>query len=453
MKFPNFQISKFPNNIWKESFKILLAFTGMCSSTATAQTWNTGTTGNYTQGNLGVGTTTVPTNEKLRVEGKIYGQSLQLGTSSTPNYFLGTAGTTGDVTLINPANSLWSMNGSSLNANSFLGSLSGNTNPLKINTNGLTRMYISGINSNIGNVSVGSTASRNPYYWKFEVNAGRTALIGPDNSNGTYDQTNILQIVSNWNPSSTSSQPVFTTSGTVMHYMSLQHERFSNNEEHGVINCYQFKQPSGPGAAKQLILQKSGGNVGIGSFTSAPTAKLEVQGGDIKTSGDVIFDGNKSVRSLLASGGTSQWTTSGSNIYYNSGKVGIGTTTPKQDLQVTNKVLIGTTEPNNYLSSYKLAVDGKIVAKSLNITPTWADYVFENDYKLKPLDSVQIYIKQFKHLPEIPSGLEVEQKGIDAGEMLRLQMLKIEELTLYLIDQNKKINLLEAEINSLKYKK
>ena len=111
------------------------------------------------------------------------------------------------------------------------------------------------------------------------MNGGKTALIGPNST----DQSNILQIVSGYN------NPNFLT-GTI-HYMSFSHERFSNNEEHGVINAFQYTNPSGPGIAKQLILQKNSGNVGIGNFTSAPIEKLEVNG-NIKAYGDIIFNGN-----------------------------------------------------------------------------------------------------------------------------------------------------------------
>lgn len=433
MKLPNYQITKLPNhNIWKQSIKALLAFSFSVASlaTATAQTWNTSAAGNYTQGNLGVGTTTVPTNEKLRVEGKLFTQNLQLGTSSTPNYFLGTGGTTGDVSLINPATTLWSMGGNQFGGTAFIGSPTGWTSPLKFNTNGITRLNISGLNNTtVGNVTVGDVA-RNPYFWKFEVNGGRTALIGPDNTNGTYDQTNILQVVSNWNPTSNNTLQNFASSGSIQHYLSLSHERFNNNEEHGVINCYQYTNPSGPGVAKQLILQKNSGNVGIGNFTSAPTTKLDVQG-DIKASGDIIYDGNKSVRNLMASGtGSSLWktnTTNTNNIYYNTGVVAIG----------TDNI------PN---TDYMLRVNGKILAKGLKCQVSgWPDYVFDKEYKMLTLDSLKAFVTSEKHLPEIPSQKEVESNGVELVEMNKMLLKKVEELTLYMIQLEDRLKKVEND--------
>ena len=69
--------------------------------------------------------------------------------------------------------------------------------------------------------------------------------------------------------------------------------------------------------------------------------------------------------------------------------------------------------------------------------------MFGRNYKLKPLEEVENYIKQNGRLPEIPSAKEVETNGADLGELVKLQMQKIEELTLYIIEQNKRIEALE----------
>jgi hypothetical protein len=102
-------------------------------------------------------------------------------------------------------------------------------------------------------------------------------------------------------------------------------------------------------------------------------------------------------------------------------------------------------------SGYKLSVDGKVVCEELlvQLTP-WPDYVFGDDYELKSLLEVENFIQENKHLPGIPTACEVETDGLNVGEMQKLMMEKIEELTLYLIDIKKENQVLKAEIDALK---
>jgi hypothetical protein len=111
-------------------------------------------------------------------------------------------------------------------------------------------------------------------------------------------------------------------------------------------------------------------------------------------------------------------------------------------------VSIGTTDPKGY----KLAVAGSIIAEKVKVklVGAWPDYVFDQNYNLPGLDSLEMYIRDHKRLPgTIPAG-EVERNGLDVAEMQRLQMQKIEELTLYIINLNKKIAEQQKEINQLK---
>lgn len=111
----------------------------------------------------------------------------------------------------------------------------------------------------------------------------------------------------------------------------------------------------------------------------------------------------------------------------------------------SNNVGIGITDVP---TGYKLAVDGKIMAEELTIkmSENWPDYVFAPNYNLKPLSEVEEYIEENQHLPEIPSEQEVEEDGITVGEMNALLLKKIEELTLYTIQQQKEIDALKAQI-------
>ncbi len=80
----------------------------------------------------------------------------------------------------------------------------------------------------------------------------------------------------------------------------------------------------------------------------------------------------------------------------------------------------------------------------------WPDYVFSSQYKLPKLAEIETYIRKNNHLPEMPSACEVEQDGIKLGEMNTLLVKKTEELTLYLIEQNKLIEQILKENASLK---
>lgn len=102
-------------------------------------------------------------------------------------------------------------------------------------------------------------------------------------------------------------------------------------------------------------------------------------------------------------------------------------------------------------TNYKLTVDGKIGCRELKVTQaSWCDYVFKPTYKLLSIDSLDKYIKTNKHLPNIPSAKYIETNGIDVKEMLILQMQKIEELTLYVIELQRQNLILENKINVFK---
>jgi len=98
----------------------------------------------------------------------------------------------------------------------------------------------------------------------------------------------------------------------------------------------------------------------------------------------------------------------------------------------------------------ELTVGGKIHAKEIKVTVNAGqapDYVFWPTYRLRPLSEVSSYIEQNGHLPEVPSAVEMERDGVNTGEMNMLLLKKIEELTLYMIEQNNK---LEAAMQRLR---
>lgn len=126
-------------------------------------------------------------------------------------------------------------------------------------------------------------------------------------------------------------------------------------------------------------------------------------------------------------------------VVYGSGKTHIG---------------IGRPLATGICANAMLTVDGTILAKEVRVaisTSThWADYVFEKDYKLMPLKEVEAYIAAHKHLPEVPSSEEVEKNGVEVTEISAVLLKKIEELTLYTIELQKKLEAQQQEINTLK---
>lgn len=96
------------------------------------------------------------------------------------------------------------------------------------------------------------------------------------------------------------------------------------------------------------------------------------------------------------------------------------------------------------------SVDGTLKAREIRVdAEVWADFVFEEDYKLKTLSEVENFIERNKHLPDIPSRGEVKGKGISLAIMDAKLLQKIEELTLYIIEQQKQLNEQKKIINQL----
>jgi hypothetical protein len=165
-------------------------------------------------------------------------------------------------------------------------------------------------------------------------------------------------------------------------------------------------------------------------------------------------NGNLFTRDAATFGSANAWTMDGTTV----GAIKKFGTTDNFDLPlITNNVErmriaangnigIGTAVPQA-----KLAVNGDVFAKKVKVTSTgWADYVFADGYELPSLPEVEAYIKKYRHLPEVPSAREVEENGLDLGNNQALLLKKIEELTLYAIEQQKQIEQMKKEIEKLK---
>lgn len=203
------------------------------------------------------------------------------------------------------------------------------------------------------------------------------------------------------------------------------------------------------------------GNMGIG--TTTPKALLDVAGGvgGIVVTGtnldpyfsDKLLPFQNSRKLILGwnySGGrgeqafiaNSDPTLAGGFSFYNYPYNG-SSAAHLMTIAANGKVGIGTTKPTDLLS-----VNGTIRAKEVKIDlcEDLADYVFNSDYSLMPLHKVEAFVKTNKHLPEIPSAAEVKKKGMNMGEMQNKLLLKIEELTLYVIEQQKQIEDLKLQL-------
>jgi len=209
----------------------------------------------------------------------------------------------------------------------------------------------------------------------------------------------------------------------------------------------------------------NGVNVGIG--TTGATSALQILTG--ATNGGIRVDQNSPTSasalnlSNIGAGGRnwSVWSTGTGNVGGIGNFVINDNTAAKVRLLINSSggVLIGDPAAVTMPIGYNLYVQNGILTEKVKValttSPTdWADYVFDKNYKLKTLDEVNVYIKENKHLPGVPSTQELrDQGGIDLGKMDAKLMEKIEELTLYTIQLNEENKKLAERISKLESSK
>lgn len=222
--------------------------------------------------------------------------------------------------------------------------------------------------------------------------------------------------------------------------------RTNANAADGGSDLVFISRPVGYVSAERMRIT-SAGNVGIG--TTSPSYKLDVLG-SIRANGGQIYVANSSATAsrIMLFGGTDGGTSGvylvNGNANYNT-YLGDGTYNSYINAQGGN-VGIGTTNPTS-----KLSVNGTIQAKEVIVNTGWADYVFSPSYRLAPLSEVAAYIQQNHHLPEMPSASEVQEKGVNLGDMQAKLLAKVEELTLHTIrleEDNRKLKERVAQIEA-----
>lgn len=231
---------------------------------------------------------------------------------------------------------------------------------------------------------------------------------------------------------------------------------------------------AGKWSANGNTIYYNDGNLGIG--TSSPRGRLDIVG-------DPIFGRAGGSALMIQTPASDVRLVTSKNLTIPTGSVGIGTLTPQAKLDVMGDVFfsriggsglyiqtpssdvrlfsavgkpilfpVGNIGIGTYNPTKKLSVNGTILAKEILVSSAasnWPDYVFEEGYDLMSLEEIESFIEANKHLPNIPSQDDVEKDGVSLGEMQRLHMEKIEELTLHMIEKDKEIRDLKGENDEL----
>ncbi|MGY4538171.1 hypothetical protein ACVW0P_002591 [Mucilaginibacter sp. UYNi724] len=302
--------------------------------------------------------------------------------------------------------------------------------------------YASAQNSNpwptTGNVGIGTISPASPLevYKQFPSGSSGTGLKVTANGSGSSNGTTIYgaQIVAATAPASGSTQTIYGLDVSASGLGTGPSPVIGINSN-TILSRLSGSTTTSYFGGRFIITGETGASTAsnISSYGLYGEVANTTAGGEISNSYGV-YGKATTVNTATAYGGyftasggaTNYAVYSAAGTNYFNDVVGIGTTT----------LPIG----------YKLAVNGNVIATSVTVKVynQWPDYVFHKSYNLPPLTEVKEYIDKNHHLPEMPSAAQVEKDGLNLGETNKLLTKKVEELTLYLIEQNKRIEKLEA---------
>lgn len=271
--------------------------------------------------------------------------------------------------------------------------------------------------------------------------------IGNDNTSGGIYSISIGSF--NQSHASTSYSIGYSNTNTTLANGSVAIGRFNTNNAQYCISIGDYLSNSSGGIMMGMNANASNhkptlyisrtiglnetGKVGIGNVTS-PSAKLHIKA-DSGERADLMLEATgtsaiyfKNTDNSISLTGNIM-TLSASGFSYTNGNVAIGTM------------------PNN---DYKLAVKGIIRSEEVvvELMTSWPDYVFDSDYSLPKLKEVKAFVSENGHLPGLPNASQVSENGLGLGEMNAKLLEKIEELTLYIIEQEERIQKLEEKLNA-----
>jgi hypothetical protein len=191
-----------------------------------------------------------------------------------------------------------------------------------------------------------------------------------------------------------------------------------------------------PGAALDVVSTNTG--VLLPRLTNAQ--RNAIVSADLKN-GLLLYNTDSSVFQYYNG---STWNSVGSGGSGGSGRWLFSTGTSGTVYDTDDNVAIGT----NDAKGYRLAVNGAAIFNTVKVKPTasWPDYVFRKGYRLPGLGELEQYIQKYRHLPGVVAARDVEKNGIDVGENQATLLKKVEELTLYLIDENHQLKAQNAKL-------
>ncbi|MBC7884951.1 MAG: hypothetical protein H7X99_05715, partial [Saprospiraceae bacterium] len=234
------------------------------------------------------------------------------------------------------------------------------------------------------------------------------------------------------------------------------------NQSVGYVGINTFNPSAYLEVGKYSSIYGTAAKFGASKFDIGTNHDTEIVGGDSE-SGALYLNHSIPRNVHIAAGGGNVYIAPKADVcghvFISSGDSGAGGTNGGNVFIAQSGGDVMMKNPNTSLSigtenkDHKLNVNGTIRSTELIVESGWADYVFDEDYKLLPIDEVEKYIISNSHLPNIPTASVIQNEGLKVSEISTKMMEKIEEMMLYIIEQNKQIKLLQKEVSLLKSQK